>query len=105
MDPVWTVETMQLYCSWLHERLQQLRQDLGVQSLRQCRAEVDFSKNSLRDDAVRTLLEALVQSEMHVTILKLFANRISGIGMTSLCTFVERVRLFMWSLMATENAK
>merc|ERR1711977_112860 len=90
LDPAWTDEAMQAYCSWLQQKLQVLKQQLGLQSLRHCRADVDFSRNGLSDAAVGTLLDTLAQSEMHVTILKLFANCIGPVGMQHLCNFLRR---------------
>lgn len=91
LDPMWGDKNMVGYCSWLRQRLQKLQKELGVHSLRHCRAEVDFSRNGLSDAAVGFLLEALLQSEIHVTILKLFANRIGSVGVQHLCSFVQKV--------------
>lgn len=95
---------MQGYCSWLLQRLQKLQQELGLHSLRHCRAEVDFSRNGLSDAAVGFLLDALLQSEMHVTILKLFANRIGSVGMQHLCSFVQKVGLPIHEVHLSHNA-
>lgn len=89
LDPPLTDEGMQVYCRWLHQGLQRVREECSLRSLRQIRAEVHFSKNGLSDDAVGRLLQALQRSELSVTCLNLFANCIGPAGAHHICDFLR----------------
>lgn len=89
LDPPLTDEGMQVYCRWLHQGLQRVREESGLRSLRQIRAEVNFSKNGLSDEAVGRLLQALQRSELSVTSLNLFANCIGPVGAHQVCEFLR----------------
>lgn len=88
LEPALIDEDMQVYCRWLHQRLQGLRQELDLRSLRQLRTEVNFSRNGLTDDAVARLLQALQRSELHVVCLNLYANRIGPVGARHISDFL-----------------
>jgi len=88
LEPGLNDEDMQVYCRWLHHRLHNVRQELGLRSLRQLRTEVNFSKNGLTDDALARLLQALQRSELHVVCLNLYANRISPAGARHISDFL-----------------
>lgn len=89
LDPPLNDEGMQVYCRWLHKGLASLREECKLWSLRQIRAEVNFSKNGLSDDAVGRLLQALQRSELHVTSLNLFANNLGPAGTYHICDFLR----------------
>lgn len=89
LDPPLTDEGMQVYCRWLHQGLQRVREECSLRSLRQISAEVNFSKNGLSDDAVGRLLQALQRSELSVTCLNLHGNCIGPIGAHHVCDFLR----------------
>mmetsp|Transcript_1865 Transcript_1865/g.3298 ORF Transcript_1865/g.3298 Transcript_1865/m.3298 type:complete len:956 (-) Transcript_1865:67-2934(-) len=91
LEPPIANDDMQVYCRWLHHRLQSVRQDLGLRSLRQLRTEVNFSKNNLGDDAVARLLQALQRSELHIASLNLTGNRL-GVGAA------RHISDFLWEM-------
>jgi len=89
LDPPLTDEGMQVYCRWLHRGLQRVREECTLRSLRQIRAEINFSKNRLSDDAVGRLLQALQRSELSVTCLNLSGNCIGLAGAHHVCDFLR----------------
>merc|ERR1719491_1408160 len=80
LELAFTDDDMQVYCRWLHHRLHSMRQELGLSCLRQVRADVNFSKNGLSDDALARLLQALQRSQLHVVCLNLYANQFTAVG-------------------------
>lgn len=89
LQPPLTEAGMERYCSWLRVRLSAFRDEHGAEALRRCRGEVDFSHNKLTDQMVWMLLETLAQHEVHIALLKLFANNISQGGVLAICEFIR----------------
>lgn len=89
LQPPLTEAGMERYCSWLCVRLTSFRDEHGAEALRRCRGEVDFSHNKLTDQMVWMLLETLAQHEVHIALLKLFANNISQGGVLAICEFIR----------------
>lgn len=92
LDPPLTEQAMGCYCAWLRARLTAFRKDHGVQPLRRCCAEVDFSGNGLGNQSVWMLLETLAKSEVQVASLKLYKNNISLGGVLAICEFIRANR-------------
>jgi hypothetical protein len=80
MNPPFTSEAMQTYCRWLSDKLRWALEEHNVRSLRQCRADVDFSKNGMNDEVIGRFLQALQRLEVRVTSLRLNGNRIRAEG-------------------------
>lgn len=89
LDPPLTSVGMERYCKWLRGRLKSFRESFGDDPLKKCRAEIDFSRNSLGNEAVWVLLETLAQLEVHAAIFKLYHNGISQGGILALCEFIR----------------
>jgi hypothetical protein len=88
LEPSLSDEDMPVYCRWLHHRLHNVRQDLGLRSLKQLRTEVNFAKNGLTDAAVARLLQALQRSELQVVCLNLYGNRLGPVGARHVTDFL-----------------
>merc|ERR1719265_1655255 len=89
LDPPLNDEGMHVYCRWLHQSLARVREKCNLRSLRQIRAEVNFSKNDLSDDALGRLLQALQRSELHVACLTFYANNFGAAGAYHICDFLR----------------
>lgn len=89
LEPPFTEAGMERYCRWLGTRFSAFREENGVEALRRCRGEVDFSHNGMSDQMVWRLLEVLAQHEVHAALLKLFANHISQGGVLAICEFIR----------------
>lgn len=92
VEPPLTEAAVEVYCAWLRERLKSFRDEHGVQPLRRCQGEVDFSNNGMTDQAVWTVLETLAQCEVQAASLKFYKNRISEGGVLALCEFIRANR-------------
>lgn len=103
VEPPFSDEAMQVYCPWLHRRLHRVREECGLRSLRQLQAGVNFPRNGLCDDAVARLLQALERSELHVTMLNLFANCIGPQGARQIGEFVRCASFSMHELNLAYN--
>lgn len=89
LEPAFTKTGMERYCEWLRDRLGAFREEHGPEPLRHCRGEVDFSHDKMTNEMVWMLLETLAQNEVHVALLKLFANQISQGGVLAICEFIR----------------
>merc|ERR1719330_811631 len=89
LDPPLTEAGMERYCRWLRVRLSAFRDENGVESLRRCCGEVDFSHNNMGNQMVWMLLETLAQHEVHIAQLKLHSNRISQGGVLAICELIR----------------
>jgi len=88
-EPPLSKTGMEKYCKWLRSRLSSFRDEHGPEPLRRCRGEVDFSNDKMSDEMVWMLLETLTQHEVHVAVLKLYANEISQGGVLAICEFIR----------------
>lgn len=91
-DPPLTELGMERYCQWLRQRFANVREEHGLQALRRCCGEVDFSNNGLSDQAVWLLLDSLAQYDVHAASLKLYKNNIGPEGVLAICEFIRRNR-------------
>jgi len=89
LDPAPTDAGMEKYCQWLRVRLKAFREEHGVEPLRRCRGEIDFSNNRLTNEMVWALLETLAQHQVHAAALKLQGNEISQVGVLAICEFIR----------------
>jgi len=89
LEPPLTEAGMERYCRWLRVRLTSFQEEHGVEALRRCRGEVDFSHNNMSNQMVWMLLETLAQHEVHTALLKLYANDISQGGVLAICEFIR----------------
>eukprot|EP00928_Gymnodinium_smaydae_P047779 TRINITY_DN3190_c1_g1_i1.p1 TRINITY_DN3190_c1_g1~~TRINITY_DN3190_c1_g1_i1.p1 ORF type:complete len:937 (+),score=247.50 TRINITY_DN3190_c1_g1_i1:37-2811(+) len=89
-DPPLTEVGMQRYCSWLGRRLDALKEEYGPDILQQSRVTVDFSHCGLTDKMVWTLLQAIVNFELNVVVLKLFGNEIGQGGVLAICEYITK---------------
>eukprot|EP00929_Paragymnodinium_shiwhaense_P072591 TRINITY_DN36844_c0_g2_i1.p1 TRINITY_DN36844_c0_g2~~TRINITY_DN36844_c0_g2_i1.p1 ORF type:complete len:1180 (+),score=310.50 TRINITY_DN36844_c0_g2_i1:217-3756(+) len=89
LSPALTEAGMKRYCKWLRNRLAAFKEEHGTEPLRRCRGEIDFSHNSLTNQMVWMLLEALATYEVQTALLKLFANNISQGGVLAICEFLR----------------
>jgi len=103
LDPPLTDEGMQVYCPWFHQRLHRVREECGLRSLRQLRAEISFPKNGLTDEAVGRLLQALQRSEIHVTSLNLHTNLIGPQGARQLGDFLRDASFPVYEVHLSHN--
>mmetsp|Transcript_55301 Transcript_55301/g.102351 ORF Transcript_55301/g.102351 Transcript_55301/m.102351 type:complete len:790 (+) Transcript_55301:135-2504(+) len=90
LDPPFTEVGMDRYCQWLSARLAEFTKEHGAESLQHCRGEVDFSHNNMSNQMVWSLLRTLSEFDVHVALLKLFANRVSQGGVLSICEFIRK---------------
>eukprot|EP00929_Paragymnodinium_shiwhaense_P018412 TRINITY_DN12898_c0_g1_i2.p1 TRINITY_DN12898_c0_g1~~TRINITY_DN12898_c0_g1_i2.p1 ORF type:complete len:1268 (+),score=317.17 TRINITY_DN12898_c0_g1_i2:102-3806(+) len=93
LSPPLNDEGMQVYCRWLRQGLQRTKEECNLRSLRQLRAEVNFSKNCLSDDAVGRLLQALQRAELHVASLNLYGNCLSAVGIGHVAEYLRSAAL------------
>lgn len=89
LDPPPTDAGMERYCQWLRVRLKAFREEHGVEPLRRCRGEVDFSGNGMTNQMIWMLLETLAQHQVHTAQLKLNSNSISQGGALAICEFIR----------------
>lgn len=89
LDPKPTDAGMEKYCQWLRVRLKAFREEHGVEPLRRCRGEIDFSNNRLTNEMVWMLLETLAQHQVHAAVVKLQGNEISQGGVLAICEFIR----------------
>eukprot|EP00931_Biecheleriopsis_adriatica_P085473 TRINITY_DN5997_c0_g1_i1.p1 TRINITY_DN5997_c0_g1~~TRINITY_DN5997_c0_g1_i1.p1 ORF type:complete len:900 (-),score=213.70 TRINITY_DN5997_c0_g1_i1:113-2812(-) len=89
LSPPLNDEGMQVYCRWLHQALLRAREEHGIRSLRQVRAEVMFAWNAMGDDAVGRLLQALQRSELRVTCLNFSGNCLGPQGALHISEFIQ----------------
>mmetsp|Transcript_18091 Transcript_18091/g.41938 ORF Transcript_18091/g.41938 Transcript_18091/m.41938 type:complete len:789 (+) Transcript_18091:130-2496(+) len=89
LDPPLTEVGMDRYCQWLSTRLAEFTQEHGAEALQHCRGEVDFSHNNMSNQMVWSLLRTLSEFDVHVALLKLYANRVSQGGVLSICEFIR----------------
>lgn len=88
-DPPLTEVGMERYCKWLRARLTAFREEHGPDSMLHCRGEADFSHCHMTNQMVWKLLEMLAQFEVHIALLKLYANHISQGGVLAICEFIR----------------
>ncbi|CAK0901526.1 unnamed protein product, partial [Prorocentrum cordatum] len=103
LEPPLNDDGVQVYCRWLHQRLKKAKEECGLSSLRQLRAELDFSKNGLGDDALERLLQALQRAEVQVTSLNLMGNCIGPAGVQHLCDFLKGASFAVRELHLSHN--
>lgn len=89
IEPPLTKVGMERYCTWLRERLSDFREEHGAEPLHSCRGEIDFSHDKMTNEMLWMLLETLAQNEVHIALLKLFANEISQGGVLAICEFIR----------------
>jgi len=91
LNPPLNDEGMQVFCRWLHQTLVRAKEEHGIRSLRLVRTEVSFNWNSMGDDAVGRLLQALQRSELRVTSLSFSGNCLGQQGAAHVCEFIREV--------------
>ncbi|CAE7704349.1 unnamed protein product, partial [Symbiodinium pilosum] len=89
LSPPLNDEGMQVFCRWLHQSMQRMREDKGLRSMRMVEAEVSFAWNYMGDEAVGRLLQALQRSELRVSSLNFSGNGLGPAGASQIGDFVQ----------------
>mmetsp|Transcript_3643 Transcript_3643/g.9228 ORF Transcript_3643/g.9228 Transcript_3643/m.9228 type:complete len:948 (+) Transcript_3643:107-2950(+) len=89
LEPPLGDDGMQVFCRWLHQRVQRIKESKDIRSMRHVRAEVSFARNNLGDAAVGRLLTALQRTDLHVATLNLLGNCIGLAGLRHISDFLH----------------
>eukprot|EP00933_Yihiella_yeosuensis_P027529 TRINITY_DN21428_c0_g1_i3.p1 TRINITY_DN21428_c0_g1~~TRINITY_DN21428_c0_g1_i3.p1 ORF type:complete len:571 (-),score=107.13 TRINITY_DN21428_c0_g1_i3:203-1915(-) len=89
LEPPLSESAMEMFCEWLRKRLEVAKKEHGLELLRRCNGEVDFSQNNMTNQMVWILLETLAQFEVHTAVLKLNSNQISQGGALAIAEFIH----------------
>ncbi|CAE8712885.1 unnamed protein product, partial [Polarella glacialis] len=103
LDPPLNDDGMQIYCRWLREALQKAREEHGIRSLRQIRAEISFARNGMGDDAVDRLLQSLQRLELRVASLNLSGNLLGTLGVGHVCEFIRGASFAVLEVNLSQN--
>jgi len=89
LEPPLGDEGMQVFCRWLHQRVQRIKESKDIRSMRHVRTEVSFARNNLGDAAIGRLLTALQRTDLHVATLNLLGNCIGLAGLRHVTDFLH----------------
>ena len=89
LNPPLNDEGMQVFCRWLHHTLQIMREQHGIRSMGMVWADISLAWNSMGDDAVGRLLQALRRSQLRVRCLNFCGNGLGPDALSHICDFIH----------------
>ena len=89
-SPPLTDKGMASWCEWFQCKMIEYVSVHGSDSLPQSRADINFANNEISDEGLRSLLEVLLNFQIHVARLQLSGNNLTSAGMIALTDFVQQ---------------
>jgi len=103
LNPPLNDEGMQVFCRWLHQTFQLMREQHSIRSMQMVSAELSMAWNHMGDDALGRLLQALQRSQVRVRSLKFGGNNLSPEGLSQLCDFIHEAHFTLREVDLSHN--